>query len=65
MITVLKIAICDDNIPITSEIERMLLQIMKQDYISMEIAVYFDGESLCKKIEQGEYYDLIYLDIKM
>ena len=32
----LKIAICDDNIPITSEIERMLLQIMKQDYISME-----------------------------
>jgi DNA-binding LytR/AlgR family response regulator len=65
VITLLKIAICDDNIPITSEIERMLLQIMKQDYISMEIAVYFDGESLCKKIEQGEYYDLIYLDIKM
>ncbi len=63
--SLLKIAICDDNIPITSEIERMLMHIKRQDYIRMETAIYFDGDSLCQKIEQGEYYDLIYLDIEM
>ncbi len=61
----LKIAICDDNIPITTEIESMLRYISRQDYIGMNIDVYFDGDSLCRNIKRGNYYDLIYLDIEM
>lgn len=61
----LRIAICDDNIPFTSEIESLLLQIKKQDYINMEIDIYFDGDSFCKKVNQKVHYDLIYMDIEM
>lgn len=43
----------------------MLLQIKKQDYIDLEIDIFFDGGSFCKRIGQGEYYDLIYMDIEM
>lgn len=65
MIFLLKIAICDDNIPVTTEIESMLCAISRQDYINMDIDVYFDGESLYRNIEQGDNYELIYLDIEM
>jgi len=65
VISVLKIAICDDNIPITTEIESMLIKISRQDFIKMEIDVYFDGDTLYNKIKQSDNYDIIYLDIEM
>lgn len=61
----LHIAICDDDIPITTEVESMLLNISRKDYIKMEIDIYFDGKPLYRKIKEGTYYDLIYMDIEM
>lgn len=61
----LKIAICDDNLPITSEIESMLLDIQKREHIKMELDIYFDGTPLYNNILSGNNYDLIYLDIEM
>lgn len=61
----LRIAICDDNLPITTEIETMLRAIEHKEYIKMDIDIYFDGSPLYRNIKSGNHYDLIYLDIEM
>ena len=60
-----QIAICDDNAPTTSEMEQLLNIIGQKDNISLNIDIFFDGLSLCRVIESGQIYDLIYLDIEM
>lgn len=60
-----QIAICDDNAPTTSEMEQLLNIIGQKDNISLNIDIFFDGLSLCRVIESGQVYDLIYLDIEM
>lgn len=61
----LNIAICDDNLPTTSEIENLLLSLSSKIHITLNISVFFDGQSLCTSLKQGKIYDLIYLDIEM
>lgn len=61
----LKIAICDDDVAMTSSIEELLLNITKRQKIDADIEVFFDGSSLCHDIKNGNKFDLIYLDIKM
>ncbi len=61
----IRVAICDDEIMITSKIEEMLLQISKDNKIEVDIDVFFDGETLEKSINQEQRFDLIYLDIEM
>jgi len=58
----LSIAICDDEKRIGAELERALIDMLKN--IKPEIDVYFTGEALCTKIENGAHYDLIFLDIE-
>ena len=61
----IKIAICDDNIPITSEIENLLSELAERYQIQLETDVFFDGKTLYQHISSGTNYDLIYLDIEM
>jgi len=61
MITV---AICDDEIKIGAELERVLIEIFGKLNIKYEIEVFFSGEELCAKMETGAHYDLIFLDIE-
>lgn len=61
----IKIAICDDDMAITAEIEEMLYKSAEKQKIKIDCAVFFDGATLVKNIRQGTYYDLIYLDIEM
>lgn len=61
----LRIVICDDDIFFTSEIERLLLKIEKEDLLELNIEVFFDGQELVKSILNGVSYNIIYLDIKM
>lgn len=61
----LRIAICDDDMPLTTEVETLLLTISKEKCIQMEIDIYFDGTTLYKGLESGTNYDIIYLDIEM
>jgi len=57
------IAICDDEKQVSAELERAVINILNKWNVKHEIDVYYTGEALCKKMETGAYYDLIFLDI--
>jgi len=61
---VLFMAICDDEKRITAELENALLNLLSNLNIKCEIDVYFTGEELCAKMEEGVQYNLIFLDIE-
>jgi len=58
------IAICDDDIKIGADLERDLIFILNKMQIEHSIDVFFSGEDLCRHMESGTYYDLIFLDIE-
>jgi DNA-binding LytR/AlgR family response regulator len=61
----LKIGICDDDEVFCHSLEEML---MKENAIrggEISTAVFFDGKSICHYMEQGNYFDVIFLDIEM
>ena len=58
------IAICDDETKIGAELERTLLDIFNQQKVKCEIDVFFAGDELCRKMNAGAHYDLIFLDIE-
>jgi DNA-binding LytR/AlgR family response regulator len=61
MITV---AICDDEILITSELEQSIFDIFDKLNIQAEIDIFFAGSELYKNMTSGVCYDLIFLDIE-
>lgn len=61
----LKIAICDDDHGICSQIEDILLKYVKKNYFKIDIQVFYSAETLLNYIKQGNKIDLIYLDIEM
>lgn len=61
----MKIAICDDNLAVTGEIDQMLQKIGKEEKINLHTEVFFDGDTLWEEIQKSGAYDLIYLDIEM
>ena len=58
------VAICDDEKRISAELESALLDILGRMNIKHEIDVYFTGEELCREMESGTCYNLIFLDIE-
>lgn len=61
----INVAICDDDIAITGYIESMLRNIAKKNAIPIETEVFGEGEHLVKEVENGNYFDIIFLDIEM
>ncbi len=61
----LRIAICDDENNIVSQIENIILEICNKENIIIDIDVFFSGHELEKEILRDNRYDLIYLDIQM
>lgn len=61
----LKIAICDDIIEITSHLEDIILKISKKNLINVDIKFFFSGYDLLRYINNGNDFDLIFLDIEM
>ncbi len=61
----LRVAICDDDIPFTAMLEKLLKEEALSNGVEMEIDVFFDGSMLEKYIFLGNLFDLIYLDIEM
>jgi len=57
------IAICDDEKKVCAELENVLMDILDKRNINYEIDIYFAGETLCDKMENGAIYNLIFLDI--
>lgn len=59
-----KIAICDDENIICSEIERIILE-YQNNVIPLEIDIYYSGEEFYRFLSEGLQYDLIFLDIEL
>jgi DNA-binding LytR/AlgR family response regulator len=60
----LNIAICDDEQKVCAELEAALIDILGKLSIEHETEVYLAGEALCRNMEAGTHYDLIFLDIE-
>ena len=58
-----KIAICDDEVGLGTELEELLLGLFQRSNKNCEIDVYLTGEEICEGIRVGLHYDLIFLDI--
>lgn len=61
----IRIAICDDEEIIVSQIEEMIMDVCSCENISTNVDVFYSGESLVKAALSDTSYDLIYLDIQM
>lgn len=61
----LEIAVCDDEIITTSDIEKMLEKVSKKFGIEVNIDIFYDGSTLVEYINKGKKYDIIYMDIEM
>lgn len=61
----IKIAVCDNDYILTTEIEDILYGICIEKSIQVDIDVFYSGIELEKELVRGERYDLLYLDIHM
>lgn len=61
----IKIAICDDEILMASEIETLVLDMAGKHGIKVKTEVFCNAIELEKNIFEGDKYDLLYLDIQM
>lgn len=61
----LKIAICDDEDFICSQLEEILIRLEDIYLDKMDIDIFYSGIELDNSIQNGEVYDLIFLDIEM
>ena len=60
-----RIAICDDEQLICSQIENIILKHAAETNEKIETQVFYSGEELYKFLVLGEGFDLIFLDIEM
>lgn len=60
-----RIAICDDQRSVCSEIEHTIENFFATESIQYEIDSFLSGEELLKELKNQEKYDLIYLDIEL
>jgi len=62
---VFRIAICDDEQMICSQIENTILKYAAENNEKTDTQVFYSGEELCKFLEMGQSFDLLFLDIKL
>ena len=60
-----RIAICDDEKSTCAEIESYILMYSKLRFIRNEIEVFYSGEAFCEYVKQGNFFDLLFLDIEL
>ncbi|WP_313530475.1 LytR/AlgR family response regulator transcription factor [Anaerotignum sp.] len=60
-----KVAICDDNEVVCSEIEKEIIEFFATESIQYDIDVFYSGEELIASLREEEKYDLIFLDIEL
>ena len=60
----INIAICDDELNICSQMEKLLDAILEEKSIEHNIDVYNAGKELCQEMQRTEY-DLVFLDIEL
>lgn len=61
----LNIAICDDDNLQVSLVEKLIEKAAASKFISVDIEAFYDGITLKHHYDQGNRFDIIYLDIEM
>lgn len=61
----LDIAICDGNLAMADGLESALEKIVQKKIIPMNIEVFLSGKELITYVENGAYFDIIFLNIEM
>jgi DNA-binding LytR/AlgR family response regulator len=62
---VFRIAVCDDEQVICSQIENIILNFAAANNEKIDTQVFYSGEELCRFLEAGQSFDLIFLDIEL
>jgi len=62
---VFRIAVCDDEQVICSQIEKIILNFAAANNEKIDTQVFYSGEELCRFLEAGQSFDLIFLDIEL
>lgn len=60
-----KVAVCDDEQVICSQIENIILNYAADHNEKIDTQVFYSGEELCRFLEMGQSFDLIFLDIEL
>lgn len=61
----IRIAIIDDNEIQCEELERDIQDNSRQLHIKMDFDTFYNAESFCDKLNQGEKYQIVFLDIEL
>ena len=61
----LRVGICDDDVVLSSSVEKMILDYSKSSFVDIEIEVFSSGEELLDFIIKEHSFDLILLDIEI
>lgn len=61
----IRVAIVDDEKLICFEVQNILSKLEKKHGISMEIVSYYNGIAFHNDLKNGEFYDVVFLDIEM
>jgi DNA-binding LytR/AlgR family response regulator len=62
---VFRIAVCDDEQVICSQIENIILNYAEENNEKIDTQVFYSGEELNRFLEMGQSFDLIFLDIEL
>ena len=60
----LRIAICDDEKEICSQVEEYIRMVLRKKDITCETDIFQYGEALCDEMKRTRY-DIVFLDIEM
>lgn len=60
-----RVAICDDEQVICSQIENIILNYAAENNEKIDTQVFYSGEELNRFLESGQNFDLIFLDIEL
>lgn len=61
----INIAICDDNISICSQIEKILLEYERKNFLKFNIEVFLNGKKIMEYLDLGNKYHILFLDIEI
>lgn len=61
----IRIAICDDDHTICTQLENIILEFQKENNKELTIKVFYSGEKLIEYIKNKNSFDLIFLDIEL
>jgi DNA-binding LytR/AlgR family response regulator len=60
-----RVAVCDDDLSVCSQVEKVILEYSKNQSVPIEVDVYTSGEEMCRCMQGAMEYHIIFLDIEL